>query len=196
MSMCFCSKALQLTCHSSRWRQLKTLWDCRFFNDFFLDDTREHIPLFFGVLPSPVWCTGSFWGLATMRISRFLGGMCHVWRHWSGDSACEELVAQTIDIAGTTLWPKETYTRMACVWMCLSRIDMHIAVVMLNIHYLLSDMHILHHDAIHNMFNIYIYIICTYVCIHLYMYILIINDITLFTYKIHTNNKYYTSIFR
>lgn len=195
MSMCFCSKALQLTCHSSRWRQLKTLWDCRFFNDFFLDDTREHIPLFFGVLPSPVWCTGSFWGLATMRISRFLGGMCHVWRHWSGDSACEELVAQTIDIAGTTLWPKETYTRMACVWMCLSRIDMHIAVVMLNIHYLLSDMHILHHDAIHNMFNIYIYI-CTYVCIHLYMYILIINDITLFTYKIHTNNKYYTSIFR
>ena len=91
-----------------------------------------------------------------MRISRFLGGMCHVWRHLSGDSAtCEELVAQKIDIAGTTLWPKETYTCMACVWMCLSRVDMHIAVVMLNIHYLLFDMYILHHDAI---YNIYVYV--------------------------------------
>lgn len=120
-----------------------------------------------------------------MRISRFLGGMCHVWRHWSGDSACEELVAQTIDIAGTTLWPKETYTRMACVWMCLSRIDMHIAVVMLNIHYLLSDMHILHHDAIHNMFNIYIY----------YMYVRLYTSLYVHPYHqrhyiIHIQNTY------
>ena len=164
MSMCF-YKALQLTFHSS-WRQLKTFWDCRFFNDFFRD-AREHIPRFFGVFPSPVWCTESCRGLATMRISRFLGGMCHVWRHWSGDSAtCENLVAQTIHIAGTTLWlwPEETYTCTYGMRMNLSiRADMHIAVVMLNIHYLLSD-----------MYTIYLYICilhswCTIQYIHIYV---------------------------